>query len=262
MIRRSSNGGDISFVVEELRLAGYVGFWLIVLTGMVLTRLYSGIDMDQTILTRVFGYNNICVYFDFAPATHVLPFLWAVTLVMLLCYLGAQWLQMRAEVQQGALTPRLYSVLTKLKVFEATMLLAFSTIFAVQPEEWNHTLLIHTAPFVMLQIGLVSLAISNTVHGIKSGYWSSLALPSWFIPGAKLYVVGFAIVVCFKIPLAINALAGSPWWEQSPAIARLAHVVDILFLISAAIIPLWKAAYFVWGRRDRLKVVRLSARTA
>lgn len=200
MIRRSSNGGDISFVVEELRLAGYVGFWLIVLTGMVLTRLYSGIDMDQTILTRVFGYNNICVYFDFAPATHVLPFLWAVTLVMLLCYLGAQWLQMRAEVQQRELTPRLYSVLTKLKVFEATMLLAFSTIFAVQPEEWNHTLLIHTAPFVMLQIGLVSLAISNTVHGIKSGYWSSLALPSWFIPGAKLYVVGFAIVVCFKIP--------------------------------------------------------------
>ncbi len=262
MIRRSSNGGDISFVVEELRLGGYVGFWLIVLTGMVLTRAYSGIDLSDTLLTRVFGYNNICIYFDFAPATFVLPFLWAITLTMLLCYLGAQWLQMRAEVEEGAITPRLYTVLTRLKLFEATMLLAFSTIFAVQPEAWDHTLIIHTLPFVMLQIGLVSLAISNTVHGIKSGYWSSLALPSWFIPGAKLYVVFFAIVVCFKIPQAINALAGYPWWELTPTIARLAHIVDILFLISAAIIPMWKAAYFVWGRRDRLKVVRLSARTA
>jgi hypothetical protein len=262
MFRRSSNDGDISFVVEEFRVAGYAGFWLVVLTGVVLTRLYGGVDMGQTVLMQVFGYNNICVYFDFAPATYVLPFLWAVTLVMLLCYLGAQWLQMRGEVAEGALSPGLYRLLTRLKLFEGTMFAAFSTVFAVQPEAWNHTLFIHTAPFIMLQIGLVSLALSNTVHGIKSGYWSSLALPSWFIPGAKAYVVIFAVIVSFKIPLVINALAGGALWDHTPAVARMARVVDVLFLLFAAIIPLWKAAYFVWGRRDRLKVVRLRTRTA
>jgi hypothetical protein len=262
MVRGASNDGDFSFVVEELRLAGYAGFWFIVLTGVVLTRVYGGIDMDQTILTQVFGYNNICVYFDFAPATYVLPFLWAITLAILLCYLGAQWLQMRAEAEQGALSPGLFRLLTKAKVFEATMLIAFSTIFAVQPEAWDHTLFIHTVPFFLLQIGLVSLAISNTVHGIKSGYWSSLALPSWFIPAAKVYVVVFAIIVCFKIPLALNAMSGGMGWENTLAVARFARVVDVLFLLFAAIIPMWKAAYFVWGRRDRLKVVRLRLRTA
>lgn len=88
MIRRSSDHGDISFVVEELRLAGYAAFWVLVLTGAVLTRLYGHVDMHDTVLTRVFGYNNICVFFDYPPATYVLPFLWAITLAMLLCYLA------------------------------------------------------------------------------------------------------------------------------------------------------------------------------
>lgn len=261
MIRRSTGHGDISFVVEELRLAGYGAFWVLVLAGVVLTRVYGHVDMHDTVLTRVFGYNNICVFFDYPPATYVLPFLWAITLAMLLCYLAAQWLQMRAEVEQGALSPRLYRLLTRLKLFEATMLAAFSTIFAVQPDDWDHTLFIHTAPFFMLQIGLVSLAASNTVHGIKTGYWSSLALPSWFIPGAKVYVAALVVIVCLKIPLAINAMAGGTWWENTPTVAGVAHVVDVLFLIAAAIVPMLKAAYFVWGRRDRLKVVRLTTRT-
>jgi hypothetical protein len=261
MVRRSSGNGDMSFVVERLRLAGYAGFWVLVLTGALLTKRYHP-DLSQTLLRRVFGYNNVCVYFDFPPATYVLPFLWAVTLVLLLGYLTAQWLQMRAEVQQGSLTPRLYAFLSRLKLFEAITLTGFSTIFAVQPEAWNHTLFIHTAPFIALQIGLVSLAMSNTLHGIKSGYWARLALPPWFIPGAKVYVVVFALVVCLKIPLAINALARAPWWEQTPAVGRLAHVVDVLFLIAAAIIPVLKAAYFVRARGDRLDVVHLTTRTA
>ncbi len=260
MFRRSSGDGEISFVVEELRLAGYVGFWVIVLTGVVLTRAYAGIDFGDTVLTQVFGYNNICVYFDFAPATYVLPFLWAIVLGLLLVYQAAQWLQMRAELAQGALSPGLYRVLTRLKLFESAMMMAFSTIFAVQPEAWNHTLLIHTLPFFMLQIGLVSLAVSNTVHGIKSGYWASLALPAWFVPGAKLYIVSLVVIVAVKIPLAVNAMANSPWWDNA-SVGELAHIVDVLFLIAAAIIPMWKAAYFIWGRRDRLKVVRLSPRT-
>lgn len=260
-MRASIPGGDITFVVEKLRLLGYGGFWVIVLTGIVLTRLFAQVDMDRTVLTEVFGYNNICVYFDYPPATFVLPFLWAITLALLLCYLAAQWLQMRAEVEEGTLSPELYRQITRAKVFEAAMLMAFSTIFAVQPEGHDHTLFIHTVPFFLLQFGLVSLAVSNTVHGIRSGYWASLDLPSWFVPGAKLYLVGFALIVGFKIPVAINAMAGRIWWDQTPSLARVAHVVDVLFLIAAAIIPMVKAAYFVWGRPDKLKVVRLSART-
>lgn len=256
-----SEKGDLTFGVETLQLVSYVSFWVVVLTGIILTRVFGNIDLNNTLLTRVFGYNNICVYFDYPPASYVLPLVWAITLVFLLCYVAAHWLQMRAEVQDGRLDRSLYRLLSGLKLFEAFTMVAFSTIFAVQPEAWNHTLYIHTVPFFLLQIGLVSLAGSNTLHGIASGYWRRLGLPTWFEPAAKAYVVIFALVVCFKIPVAINAMAGSPWWPQTATFVRVAQSVDLLFLLCAAIIPMAKAAYFLWTRGDDLDVIHLTTRT-
>jgi hypothetical protein len=252
--------GDLTFVVERIRLLGYASFWVVVLTGVVLTTAFADIDVNDTLLMQVFGYNNVCVYFDHPPSTYVLPVLWAVTLVFLLGYLAAHWLQMRAEVQDGRLSRPLYRWLSRLTLFEAFTLVAFSTIFAVHPEGRDRTLYIHTAPFFLLQIGLVSLAMSNTVHGIRSGYWRRLDLPAWFEPAAKVYVVTFALIVCFKIPAAINAMAGGPWWEQTERFGQAAHVADLLFLFCAAIVPMAKAAYFVTARRDKLEVVHLALR--
>jgi len=259
--QKASINHDITFVVEKIRLVGYIGFWMVVLTGIFLTKMFGNVDLQNTILMKVFGYNNICVYFDYPPSTYVLPWLWAVTLVLLLCYMTAHWLQMRAEVQQGVLAANIYRLLSGLKLFEAFTMVAFSTSFAVHPEGRDRTLYIHTVPFFLLQIGLVSLAMSNTLHGIKSGYWKRLELPTWFEPAAKAYVVIFALVVCFKIPAAINAMAGGLWWEQTTTFTGIAHVFDLLFLLCAAIIPIVKASYFVWVRGERLAVVHLTTRT-
>jgi hypothetical protein len=253
--------GDLSFVVEKVRLLGYAGFWVVVLTGYALTRAFGHVDPDHTLLTEVFGYNNICVYFDHPPATYVLPLLWAVTLVFLLGYMLAHWLQMRAELRAGLLSPRLYRALSGMKLFESFSMVAFSMIFAVSPEGWDHTLYIHTVPFFLLQLGLVSLAMSNTLHGIRSGYWRRLGLPAWFEPAAKVYVVVFALVVCFKIPAATNAMAHELWWKQTEAFKGVAQGVDRLFLLCAAIVPILKAAYFIWALGDRLEVVHLRVRT-
>ena len=73
-----SNAVTLTIVVEKLRLLGYAGFWVVVLVGIVLTKFVARIDLEETLLVEVFGYNNICVYFDHPPATYVLPFLWAV----------------------------------------------------------------------------------------------------------------------------------------------------------------------------------------
>lgn len=253
---------SITFAVEKLRLAGYAGFWVVVVTGIVLTRFFSGIDLNDTLLVQVFGYNNICVYFDYPPSNYVLPFLWAITLVLLLTYIAAHWLRMRAEVQQGTLSQSLYRTLAGLKGFEAFTLVSFSTIFAVSPEGHDHTLFIHTAPFFLLQIGMVSLAMSNTLHGMQSGYWRRLGLPTWFMRGAIVYCMVFALIVAFKIPVATNAMAGSRWWVQTESLGRLAGIVDKGFLICAAIIPMMKASYLVYSRPDAIDVVRLAPSAA
>ena len=258
---RSPEDNDLYFVVEKLRLAGYAGFWVVVLVGIILTRTLGDVDLENSLLVQVFGYNNICVYFDHPPSTYVLPFLWAVTLVFLLLYMVTHWMRMRAQVEEGTLTPGLYSLLTKLKLFEAFTMVSFSTVFAVQPTAWDHTLYIHTVPFFLLQIGLVSLAFSNTLHGIKSGYWRQLELPEWFEKAAKFYCVVFALVVLFKIPAATNAMLGSPWWEQTDTFKKVARSVDVLFLFCAAVVPMTKAWYLLRIGGDKLDVVRLTTRT-
>jgi hypothetical protein len=269
---------DIRLVVEKLRLMGYAGFWLVVITGIILTRLFADLNLETSLLTKVFGYNNICVYFDYAPSTYVLPFLWAVTLVMLLLYIVVHWIHMRDEVQAGTLSPALYNTLTSLKGFEALTLISFTTIFAVNPSAPSHdnyTLAIHTAPFFLLQLGMVSLAMSNTLHGIRSGYWQRLDLPSWFARGAIVYCIIFAMVVAFKIPVATNAMAlafmspeelngleNTIWWEQTPLLKSIAMFVDKMFLVCAAVIPILKAGYLVRYRSDRIDVVVLTPRIA
>jgi hypothetical protein len=258
---KSPNDGAIVIVVEKLRLLGYAGFWVVVVTGVVLTKLFSKIDVHDTLLTEVFGYNNICVYFDSPPSTYILPLLWAITLVFLLAYLAAHWLQMKAEVQEGNMDPQLYRILTRMKVFEAFTMVGFSTIFAVKPEGWDHTLVIHTTPFFLLQIGMISLALSNTLHGINGGYWRRLGLPEWFNRGAIVYCVLFGLVVCFKIPVATNAMAGSPWWKQTETFKVVAVSFDRAFLLFAAVLPMVKSAYLLYAKSDKLEVVRIATST-
>jgi hypothetical protein len=248
----------VCFVIEKLRLAGYASFWLVIATGIVLTKYFSDVDIDHAVMTQVFGYPNICVYFDHPPSNYVLPFLWAVTLVPLLGYIAAQWMHMRVEVSQNGLSRRTYRLLSAMKTFEAATLIAFSTIFAVSPEGWDRTLYIHTVPFFLVQLGMVSLAISNTVHGIRSGYWRRLDLPIWFTRGAIVYCLIFAMIVAFKIPYATNAMLGGPWWSNTSGIIRVASIVDALFLIFVAAVPMAKALYLVLFRGTDLDVVSLT----
>ena len=114
----------------------------------------------------------------------------------------------------------------------------------------------------------MSLAMSNTLHGIKSGYWQRLDLASWFSKAAIVCCIIFAMVVAFKIPVATNAmvlafnseidLANSIWWEQSALLKNVAMIVDKVFLICAAVIPMAKAAYLVYYKSDKIDVVVLT----
>ena len=258
---QSSESGlrPLTIVVEKLRLLAYLSFWVVVLVGMFLTKYVTKLDLEHTLLTKVFGYNNICVYFDHPPSNHVLPFLWAITLVLLMGYMLGHWLQMRAAVEQGHLSRKAFKALSAASVFEAFTMIAFSTIFAVSPTGWNETLYIHTVPFFLLQIGLLSLAISKTVYGFASGYWRRLGFPEWMLTGAKVYCVVFICIVAFKIPAATNAMAGQPWWEQTPFFTSVAYVFDRLFLICAAIVPMGLSAYLAYFKTEHIEIIQIQS---
>ena len=254
--------GALVIVVEKVRFLGYAGIGLMVVTGVVLTRLFSGIDLNETVLMEAFGYNNVCAYFDAPPSTYVLPFMWAATMTLWLTSILGQWLQMRTELAAGNMRPRLYTFLTRLKAFEAVTIVAFSGVFAVTPEGLDHTLYVHTTPFFLLQLGLVSLAMSNTLYGTRGGYWERLGMPSWFSRGAVVYCVVFAIVVALKIPMTINAMAGDPWWSRSDGSILFAKSLDRAFLLLAAVVPMVKTGYLLRTRGHLLERVRISLEPA
>ncbi len=77
---------------------------------------------------------------------------------------------------------------------------------------------------------MISLALSNTIHGINGGYWRRLGLGASFNRLAIVYCVIFILVVCFKIPAAINAMAGCPWWEQIATFKLVAQGFDRAFM--------------------------------
>merc|ERR1740121_591707 len=121
--------------------------------GMHLTKSYSGIDYDNTLLLDIYGINNICVNFDFAPSTLVLPILWSFTVLPLLTWCFLMYMVLVGLRRQGALTSNQYCLTKGSIVFVALSYTQFSIIFAVSPTGPNKTMWIHTVPFVILQLG-------------------------------------------------------------------------------------------------------------
>jgi hypothetical protein len=104
--------------VEKLRLIAYAWFWGTVVVGVVLTKAFTDIDTDDTLLKSVYGFTNVCVNFDFPPATYVLPALWAITMVFFIAYFLGQTVLISTHAEEGLITARLCKVLKVMKGFE------------------------------------------------------------------------------------------------------------------------------------------------
>ena len=92
-IKRKGDEKEIEFavVVEFLRFLFYTWFCLIVIVGMALTYGFST-DNYGKIIGGVFGSVNVCAYFDFPPATYVLPAMYSIQIV-LIYYLSNPYLE-------------------------------------------------------------------------------------------------------------------------------------------------------------------------
>ena len=279
--------------VEHLRLYTYVSFVLLVVTGMVLTKAFAHVDMQTTLLVRMYGYNNVCVWFDFPPATYVLPILWVVTLAFFLAFSFASSMRLQSDrhlasysngddahdggtsTADGEGSPPVVRRLVLMKRFEAAMVILFSLIFAVKYDappgasasHERFLMILHTTPFFALQLGLISLALSSIVHGYLGGYWRRLGhldgeyaycFRSLMWPYAAL----LASIITFKICYCVWAWTRFPHLNASPALIALAHMADALFLLFALAIPMLKSFCLVWKYGEKLERLHVHLGTA
>lgn len=149
--------------------------------------------------------------------------------------------------------------LHKAKVFEMFTFVVFTTCFAVNPDD-RTTLIIHTSPWLLLQLGLVSLAVTNVTFARMSGYWEELKLPDSFYHSGIAYLVALFITTIFKISVTIEAFANRPGEGRSFARDHpdVAQVFDQLHFILIAIIPPAKAFYLLKTRPNLVDKITIS----
>jgi hypothetical protein len=284
------SGVEVEVLVESLPivLKGYAGFWILVGIGCVVTKLRHHLSVDydapnygydseicdtklpllydkvecekQSLLVKFFGYNNICFYFDLAPANYFLPFFYAATMCCFLLYLFLEWMRYKLTNKANKLSNYHYNLLTRLKWFEAFAFLFFSTIFAVSPVD-DTTMRVHSIPFVVFQLGLVSTVFSNFFHGKWSNcYEEEFGTAHPYIRWRWRYAVAFTVIVIVKMTCQIYALVyisgankgplnNEPLKDQQGALVFV-QIIDLLFLLFAAILPFF---FGVWYLRAKGK---------
>ena len=169
-----------------------------------------------------FGSVNLCVVFDFPPATYILPSLYSVLVVFVYLYALAAIFRAWISKHENRITPLFFKLYSGAFVYFALSCSIFSTIFAVAPNppEGKFTVLIHTIPYSNLIVALCCLQIAVTWFGIKVS-WAHLNAPKWLRFCSILGLLGMIITTLFKVIQHTNALAdigecnpGIDWKEK------------------------------------------------
>lgn len=234
---------------ESLRLWGYAGFWVMVVCAVVFhTALVKGVDMDNTPLVKKYGYNNICIFWDYTPSREltamIYPFLFEYPLM---AYLFLTYLQILASERSGHLPSWFLHLATVLLVLKVTLFAWFRMIFVVIA--WDN-IIGHTLGFLGLQIGLVLVAVENYIGGIL---WGRSTGKRWKMPFLTedqtvvlwtLYIILLVVVTVIRLTLSFFIFADNPLVDNSTASgAAFSASMDRIWMALAAVCPIFIALF-------------------
>lgn len=247
----------ITFQVEKIRLIAYLSFWgmcgfAIVVSAVTvfpgMTCVIDGVDKvgkDCSDLMRIFGFNNICANWDYAPATQLTGMVYPIFEYALLLYILLDYYQIKNDILNG-IFPAEKEKLMKVMFWIKIVLTAwFRMIFICKVTDGPITIgtltispvVAHTLGFWGLQFGLVLIAFENVLYLTyrQQGMWGFS--PASTVKLGYLYMVTLACATVLKI-----IWAGSIFAVGSPIIPNaVAKQVDRAWMLLAAVLPLFFA---------------------
>jgi len=256
---------------EVWRWWAYVSWFALFATGIIITEASGVLNQFPGRLPPSFqvsfGVYNICINFDLAPANMVLPVLYALTLLIWLPYFAVLHMRVNAEHQAGLLDDRLKGFLMWSYKFELFTVVCFSMIWAVSPETdlessyFKASLILHTVPYLFLQIGLAMLAISHSVYQLKTGYWEARhkgfgKLVKYILPA---YCTAFVFNVCINITISLVCLYNVPWTPPGWLIKIFQPLSASVFVLGL-FIPTIKETIALFCFPGQLKLVAVQMR--
>jgi hypothetical protein len=269
----------ISIHPEKFRVAAYLAFWGMVLIAYIITNsLVPTILLENSALIRTFGYNNICLNWDYAPSLWISALLYPAVEIPLLTYVFLNWLRQKKtlEDERGA-TPKVFYLLTFMTIIEFVLFAWFRMIFVnrgftfddftLGPTkiDTSNNLMVafttlnqysmdniggHTAPFTGLQIAMAINALQNYYfHSYHSHAFSGRKR----VVG-RCYVLLLMCVTIVKQSLTWATICQTLQWNNTCVGAidvsnetykRAAKFLDILWMLLVAVVPFFLSIYLL-----------------
>ena len=173
---------EVQFNVQGGRVVTYSFFIVMNIIAIIITLAKYGGIPEPNIIKTALGANMICLFYDFPPATYVLPPFWAICVVFGSFYALTSVYRARLAQVENQITfgQRIFFNISS--IGWAIALIVFSNCLAVQPySEFDPNnlkvkaedlalLKIHTYPFTNLMIWLVLEQVSDLLllkNGLK-----------------------------------------------------------------------------------------------
>lgn len=226
---------------EDFRIAAYLLLWFSAATGLFITTYYGDPSVfENNAIKSIWGYNNLCVVFDYAPANYILPTIWGFNLIVFIVYVISNWLRTRLHYLADSRIKTFYKFSSILAIFEIIGLCYASTIFAVSPED---KLILHSLPFATMVAILSMVAFRNGLY-----YFYEANLSRTEVRLAQLYVITHLLISTLYVGSLINGLFGDPFYNS---INNMSYngVVGRVWFITGMIFPI----YFGFRFRKRAK---------
>jgi len=241
----------LTFNIESLRLLAYSALVLMVVVGIVVTKLFVHEDAEHTVIFRIFGFNHICNVFDHQPSRTISGLLVLLFILPMASFVICSYFRTYDAARKGKVPMRLhtYSKIVTPFVFLAV---CYTYMWFVNspddsgawlgnaPDDPLGNFVPHYLPYVALQLALGLLAIHEVEYLIATG-----ALPFGAnVPLAKIYlVVLLATTVACQVAV-FSLLLGVPVLD-SPNNANERLVFQFLmyfYSFQAIVMPIFFAA--------------------
>ncbi|MCJ8325322.1 MAG: hypothetical protein HRU29_15465 [Rhizobiales bacterium] len=192
-------------------------FVAMVVTGGILTLVFSNLDFENNPITNWYGFNNICILFDSAPSTYISPVFWFFVAYLIVRFAVEDTKRL---VQMQHISSRLRSASYASNVFLVIVAAAFSLCLAVAPED---NMYLHTAPFIGL---VVAFPLIFVMHCFQDPNRTNK-----YIVAAGLFMTVSIVKSCFLI-IALIQFEG---FRHVPV--SIAQPVDVFWTLMALSAP-------------------------
>ena len=209
--------------------AAIYSFVAMVVTGGILTLLFSGTDLKTTPLMAYYGYNNVCVVFDSPPSTYICPVYWFFVAYLIVRYAVEDTKRL---LQINTIGSGEKAAAYGLNVGLVLVAAFFSLCLAIRPEL---DMMGHTLPFVAL---VLILPLVFLMHCIQCRQRTHL-----YLAGVGVYMLLSLAKAVFDVYALTSGGHVPPTVAQGVDLLWLACALGAPFLVPAPVVPVARPAY-------------------